>query len=444
MRSASLLSIVLVASSLAAQASWSQLYPAVSPLPVTLASMACFEPLGQVVLVFGIASSPAVQGWKLQGSTWSPFPMPAQTGYARGMVYDSVRQRLVVFGGEPVNNDVWEWNGSNWLQATPVVRPQARSVFAMAFDRARGVTVVFGGNSGGQTLQDVWEWNGSAWSQRAATTPMGQREYTSAAFDPVRRNVVLYGGVRPYAGTTLVFNDTWAWDGIAMTQYTPAVPPPYLGQATMVTDLDRQRVILYGGVPADGITREWNGAEWVERAGPSPGPRVGHAMAYDPSLRRTVLFGGTSSGSYVQDTWIYRTPLPAEVVPFGSGCAGTAGTAVLQAAEYSLPWLGDTMRTVVTAVPPGQPGAVFVSSFGSTQPVPLAALGMPGCDLLVPIDVPEFRPAVAGAAEWSVAIPNVLALAAAVFRQQAFVFDVGVNALGLTNSNAITATLGVR
>jgi hypothetical protein len=69
---------------------------------------------------------------------------------------------------------------------------------------------------------------------------------------------------------------------------------------------------------------------------------------------------------------------------------------------------------------------------------------MPGCDLLVPIDFFDLRAAVAGSAEWSVAIPNVPALAGASFGQQAFVRDVPANPLGLTASNAITLTLGVR
>lgn len=434
----------LLAGPLAAQASWSQLYPTVSPTPRNAASMACFEPTGDVVLLFGVLQQQVTQGWKLQGSTWSAFPMPAQTGTGRGMVYDSVRQRLVVFGGGGPNDDTWEWNGSTWLHPTPVVRPPARNSFAMAFDRARGVSVVFGGSGNGQTLEDLWEWNGLTWTQRAVTTPLGQRDNVVAAFDPVHRNVLVYGGVRPFGGGALVFNDTWAWNGTTMTQYLPAVPPPYMVQEALVTDLHRQRVVMYGGVPADGITREWDGSAWVERVGPSPGPRLNHSLAYDTSLRRTVLFGGTSSGLWVQDTWIHQTPLPADVDPFGSGCAGTAGTPALAAAPYSLPWLGDTLHTVVQTIPVGEPGAVFVSSFGTTPPVPLGGFGMPGCDLLVPIDVAEFRPAAAGAAEWTVVIPNVQALAAAVLRQQAFVFDVAANALGLTSSNAIRATLGVR
>jgi hypothetical protein len=69
---------------------------------------------------------------------------------------------------------------------------------------------------------------------------------------------------------------------------------------------------------------------------------------------------------------------------------------------------------------------------------------MPGCDLLVPLDLLEFRPAIAGKAEWALTIPNTPALAAAMFRQQAFVFDVNANPLGFAASNAVTVTLGVR
>jgi hypothetical protein len=102
------------------------------------------------------------------------------------------------------------------------------------------------------------------------------------------------------------------------------------------------------------------------------------------------------------------------------------------------------MRNVVEAIPVGEPGAVFVSSVGSTPSIPLGGVGMPGCNLLVPIDVVEFRAAAAGRAEWALAIPNTPSLAAASFRQQAFVLDATANALGLTASNAVLVTLGVR
>jgi hypothetical protein len=76
--------------------------------------------------------------------------------------------------------------------------------------------------------------------------------------------------------------------------------------------------------------------------------------------------------------------------------------------------------------------------------VSLAAVGMPGCDLLLPPDIVEFRAALAGAAEWTLTIPNTPALAGAPFYQQAFVLDAAANALGLIASNGIAVTPGIR
>ena len=39
---------------------------------------------------------------------------------------------------------------------------------ALAFDAARGRTVLFGGGNGaGATFDDTWEWDGSTWIERA-------------------------------------------------------------------------------------------------------------------------------------------------------------------------------------------------------------------------------------------------------------------------------------
>jgi hypothetical protein len=60
-------------------------------------------------------------------------------------------------------------------------------------------------------------------------------------------------------------------------------------------------VALFGGVdpriaaPAEqvfGNTWEWDGKHWTERQDMGPGPRWGHAMAYDSKRQRMVLFGG--------------------------------------------------------------------------------------------------------------------------------------------------------
>ena len=447
MRTLSVLVLAALTADAAAQASWSIPYPTGSPLPRMEPSLVCFEPTGDVLMLFGVAGGqPVTQNWKLHGNTWSTFPAPPPPWGVAKVVYDSVRQRVVAFSGETSNNDIWEWNGVQWMHPNPAVRPAARSACAMAFDRARGVTVVFGGvDNGGNFLQDLWEWNGTTWLQRAAITPLGPRVNPVAAFDPMQQNVIVHGGLALIFNTSLVFNDTWAWDGVAWTQHTPATPPPYDTAAVLVTDLHRQRVVRYGGTSGSTATWEWDGAEWGAVTSASPGSRVSHDMAYDTAGRRVVMFGGrTVTGFMVQDTWIYRTPLPADLVPYGNGCAGTAGVPQLAGAPYTLPWLGDTTRHRVNHIAAGEPGAVFVSSFTQLGPVSLATAGMPGCDLLLSIDVAEFRVAVAGVAEWALALPNIPSLASVPFYQQAFLFDVVANTLGLTASNGIVVTPGIR
>src|SRR5437773_1209062 len=89
--------------------------------------------------------------------------------YGHAMAYDVARNVTVLFGGYYSDGaghdlrDTWEWNGSAWTQRASS-GPSARAYHAMAYDAARGVTVLFSGYPAGA---DTWEWNGSAWVQRS-------------------------------------------------------------------------------------------------------------------------------------------------------------------------------------------------------------------------------------------------------------------------------------
>lgn len=443
--------------SLAAQASWTQLYPSQNP-PLRAGSMfGSHEASGQCLSVFGrdaLSGSFTTQIWRLQGSTWSTLTGAAPPPRIQGaLAYDSLHQRLVLFGGVDAAqqglDDTWLWNGTSWSSAVVAVRPPARTTAAMAFDRDRGVVVLLGGESiatPGTYFADVWQWNGSAWQQSPVSLPSA-RARAMLAYDPVGGGLLLHGGLGPGGQSGTLLNDTMTFTGALWIVRQPATPPPWRMFGCMVTDPLRQRVVLLGG-GVDPFPWEWNGSEWNPMVQPSPALRSYAGIAYDAVQRRVVLHGGLAIGPFgsyaLNDTWSFATPLPADVAPFGVGCAGTAGTPALAAKPFALPWLGDTMRNVVQTVPAASLGAFFVSSFGSTPPLSLAAFGMPGCDLLVPVDVAEFRVATAGSAEWELAIPNTPSLAAAQFRQQAFVIDAPANALGLVASNGVTVTLGVR
>lgn len=454
MRIRDVLFVALVSAPAVAQASWSQLYPALTPPERRDAVMDCHEATGSVLMLFGNNSGGYLQDcWRLDGTSWSqvagPLPPPRT---AAAMVYDSVRQRLVLFGGTAQGGrlqDTWEWNGTSWSSPLLAVMPPARSGHAMAFDRLRGVTVLSGGFVNGGILgmaDDVWEWNGAVWQQRTPPQSLGPRALAVMAFDPVRQEVLLHGGSVPIATGTLPRNDTWSWNGVQWQQQFPLTPPPFRFSARAVTDQRRARIVLQGG-GTDPFAWEWDGAQWNIVLQASPSGRSDHVMAFDSAAQRVVLWGGllgVGGSTFLDDTWVYRTPLPASVTAFGSGCAGSAGTPSLANVPYHLPWLGDTVTNRVDHIAPGEIGALFVSSFGSMPPFDLGLLGMTGCDLLVPLDILEFAPANGGAADWSYAVPVSLALAGVAFRQQAFPFDAAANPFGLGASNGVEATFGVR
>src|SRR5262249_3203581 len=139
-------------------------------------------------------------------------------------------------------------------------------------------------------------------------------------------------------------------------------------------------------------TWEWDGTDWTERAtASSPPARAGHVLAFDAARGRTVLFGNTSFA----DTWEYGPVVPGAWVPFGTGCAGSAGVPVLTAGELH-PYPGNALTVDVAPVPAN--AAVLFSlglsrtSWGAVSlPFALGGLGMPGCTLLTSGDATLLR-----------------------------------------------------
>ena len=269
------------------------------------------------------------------------------------------------------------------------------------------------------------------------------------AFDPVGGGVLLYGGVGSGFGSGTLHSDTWRWNGTAWSQLQPVTPPFGRIGSAMTTDLRRQRIVLFGGTGGDPLTWEWDGSEWHAAYQPAPGPRYYLGMGYDAVARRAIVHGGviTIGGQnyFFNDTWAYRTPLQADVVAFGTGCAGSAGVPQLAGAPYNLPWIGDTVRTVVSELAVGSPGAFFVATAAQPPlPMSLAPLGAPGCDLLLLPDLILVGPAIGSRAEVSLTIPATVALAGVSIFEQAFPVDPAANPLGLAASNGLQLVLGVR
>ena len=107
------------------------------------------------------------------GGTWSlgPAAPAGLTGrYAAPMAYDSIRHRVVLFGGVggingQTQTGTWEYDGVGWSRPSSLTAPPARSYATMVFDDARGACVMFGGHVGTSDLRDTWLYDGT-WRRR--------------------------------------------------------------------------------------------------------------------------------------------------------------------------------------------------------------------------------------------------------------------------------------
>ncbi|HEY1089265.1 MAG TPA: kelch repeat-containing protein, partial [Archangium sp.] len=92
--------------------------------------------------------------------------------------------------------------------------------------------------------------------------------------------------------------------GRCANRWVPTTIPGRRAHA-MAYDSTRHRVVLFGGAGPLGDTWEWDGTRWVLRLpANSPPARAFHAMAFDPVRQRVVLFGGRGENDQpLDDTW---------------------------------------------------------------------------------------------------------------------------------------------
>ncbi len=307
---------------------WEQLTPATAPGARYFHTMAYDSRRGVVVLFGGAFDTSTVLGdtWEWDGTNWTrrtPAISPS-VRYATAMAYDSVRGVTVLFGGisNPTSpaplNDTWEWNGSNWTQRTPAASPPGRAAHAMAFDSARGVVVLFGGvamNGSPAVVADTWEWNGTNWTQRTPATAPPARQTHAMAYDSARGVTVLFGGSN-VTGTS--FGDTWEWNGTNWIQRTPASAPSARQAPAMAYGLQGKTVLVGGAVLGSGTpdtaTWLWNGTTWTSSDDtPNPGPRLAAAVAYDSARGKVIFFGGNNGTGTSNDTWELSSMAPVFV-----------------------------------------------------------------------------------------------------------------------------------
>jgi subtilisin family serine protease len=248
------------------KSTWSQLSPATSPFVGTALAFSGnnntavlfggLKPVGRIGRIVLIDSTSL---W--DGSNWTNVPPgvrpPARTG--ESMVFDAARGKVLLFGGcpnfgcadTPLFNDTWTWDGQTWTQEHPLNAPSPRGGASMAFNAADNTIVLFGGqDSINHPLDDTWIWNGSNWIQQQPTTSPGPRAHAGLAFHAALRGLLLFGGDLPQ-----ILLDAWTWDGATWKQ-VGTTGGPKATPVAMVYDEDAKLIFF---LDTDRETWTWGG-----------------------------------------------------------------------------------------------------------------------------------------------------------------------------------------
>jgi hypothetical protein len=97
--------------------------------------------------------------------------------------------------------------------------------------------------------------------------------------------------------------------GFLWSQRQNMGPAARCGHA-MAYDGSRERTLLFGGETSDSTllndTWDWDGTLWRQMEDTGPAPRTGHQMCFDAARELVVLFGGRSDADVLRrDTWIW-------------------------------------------------------------------------------------------------------------------------------------------
>lgn len=274
--------------------------------------------------------------WVWKQNRWVRRDAPGPGGrFGHAMAYDHERQTIVLVGGRhcqlgadclnwsggsgcgPPGHQTWEWDGDTWV-LRHTGSPGDHEFHAMTYDKARTVTVLFGGFSAGQVMtSDTWEWDGTDWTLRTSSGPSARYGH-GMAYDSVRNVTLLFGGIIDRNDPNQRSNELWEWDGDTWWQVPMNGPWP-AARADHMFAFDEARgvAVLFGGEGVSGgLTWEWDGSTWSAYDLTGPVHRRKNAMVYDSYAETIVLFGAGNGDS--NSVWTYPCePRPSAPVVTG-------------------------------------------------------------------------------------------------------------------------------
>ena len=227
--------------------------------------------------------------------------IPSRLAAAAGLVHPAVSD---------------QWVDITSLNAT---HPPPVEGAAAVYDPQDSSIILFGGLGASGATNYTWIFRDWLWTNVTSDFKEAPpaRYYASIAYDALTDVVVLFGG---FSAGNSPLSDTWYfWPTTGWSPYltvfgSPVPGPSARGGAAMAYDPDNGSIILFGGTNTYVYYNDtwcWNGTAWIQLTpGPSPPGREWATLTWDADDEYLVLTGGTSSlTSAYNDTWYYWSSL---------------------------------------------------------------------------------------------------------------------------------------
>jgi hypothetical protein len=292
--------------------------------------------------------------WEFDGTTWTQKSTSGPSVVKPILVYDSKNDRIVMIASdtkEAVSMYAYDQKTSTWTQLTPDKLPDCASDAQMVYQNHVDNIVLFGGVCQASSVSgSTWEFDGTTWATVANASDPDRVGGEAMAYDPTRQETVIFGGTlafgNPTGGTHLYQNQVWAtppedrtpagrslfsfvtnpddkliwlyggqndstlgaefWSyaGGEWTKLTLEKGPTSCGTSNAAYDSDRKKLVV---LCADSSTYEWDGSAWKSftAAKTWPQSRSWSMMSYNPTIKKTVMFGGYGTVDYLAETWVW-------------------------------------------------------------------------------------------------------------------------------------------
>jgi hypothetical protein len=338
-------------------AGWTQVLPPANPTSPLARGWhaAVLDPLRDRMLMHGGiigGGEPGADTWALDlvdVPSWSPIEASGTppSVMRHSLVFDPIRDRMLVLGGYSAPQDsvpVLSFDlGPAWSTLHPSgPAPSPREAPGVVYDPVRDRVLLFGGFvsnffGGGNGLNDVWELTlgaSPAWTQLTPTgsTPAG-RGYHGMVYDAALDRIVVIGGSGSGSLHPTSLRDVWALSLAGAPAWSPitplGIPPLYLQASAVVLDAFRKRALVYASSGlADSVfalslevPESWG---YLQPADGPPKNRRFTSAVFDPNDDRLLLFGGAAGAGWTEDAWQLRFESPVIGVDPDAGIRGPA------------------------------------------------------------------------------------------------------------------------